>query len=96
MYENGHGTEIDNMKAYEWYMRAAEQGYEDAQFNLGVYYLFLSLCAGDSFLYLSYFCIYIPFFFVCAFSYLCSKYVLQRGSDNVRDRRMYTELSKST
>ena len=38
MYEKGRGVEKDDKKACEWYLKAAEQGHEDAQFNLGLGY----------------------------------------------------------
>jgi TPR repeat protein len=38
MYDNGQGVEKDFLKAFEWYRRAAEQDYPQAQFNLGVMY----------------------------------------------------------
>ena len=36
MYANGEGVLKDDKAAVKWYRRAAEQGYADAQFNLGV------------------------------------------------------------
>ncbi|MBQ1592214.1 MAG: SEL1-like repeat protein, partial [Treponema sp.] len=30
LYENGQGVAQDNKKAFEWYSKAAEQGYSDA------------------------------------------------------------------
>ena len=36
----GQGVEQDFKEAFKWYRKAAEQGYSDAQYNLGVtYYL---------------------------------------------------------
>jgi len=39
-YELGEGVKIDLETAAQWYQRAAEQGYYEAQFNLGI------LCYG--------------------------------------------------
>ena len=38
MYENGWGVDKNNSTAVEWYRKAAEQGYANAQFNLGGMY----------------------------------------------------------
>jgi TPR repeat protein len=38
MYSNGRGVPQDYKQAVEWYRKAAEQGYEPAQFNLGLMY----------------------------------------------------------
>ena len=38
MYRNGEGVVRDPKKAAEWYRKAAEQGYADAQNNLGLLY----------------------------------------------------------
>ena len=38
MYENGRGVERDYKMAAEWYRKAAEQGYSEAQYNLGMCY----------------------------------------------------------
>ncbi len=38
MYEKGQGVEQDYTKAVSWYRKAAEQGYAEAQFNLGLIY----------------------------------------------------------
>ena len=38
MYGNGEGVLQDYKEAVKWYRLAAEQGYVDAQFNLGVVY----------------------------------------------------------
>ena len=38
-YDNGEGVPKDVSKAVEWYAKAAEQGYELAQNDLGYYYL---------------------------------------------------------
>ena len=38
MYEYGHGVSQDYIVAAEWYRKAAEQGYDTAQFNLGNMY----------------------------------------------------------
>jgi localization factor PodJL len=37
-YETGLGVEQDITRASEWYRRAAEQGYADAEYNLGIAY----------------------------------------------------------
>jgi TPR repeat protein len=36
MYDNGRGVAQDEVKAAQWYRKAAEQGDAEAQFNLGV------------------------------------------------------------
>ena len=41
MYYNGQGVTQDYSKAFEWYKKAAEQGFPNAQFRLGVMY-----CSG--------------------------------------------------
>ena len=38
MYENGEGVPQDDKEAVKWYRLAAEQGYADAQLNLGAMY----------------------------------------------------------
>ena len=38
MYEEGNGVPQDYAKAVKWYRLAADQGYADAQYNLGVMY----------------------------------------------------------
>ena len=38
MYESGHGVEQDDEQAVFWYRKAAEQGYANAQNNLGRWY----------------------------------------------------------
>jgi TPR repeat protein len=38
MYANGHGVAQDHAEALKWYRLAADQGYADAQYNLGVLY----------------------------------------------------------
>jgi len=38
MYGKGLGVERDDVKSFEWYKKAAEQGHPNAQFNLGVIY----------------------------------------------------------
>jgi TPR repeat protein len=38
MYTNGEGVARDNAEAVKWYRKAAEQGYVDAQYNLGLMY----------------------------------------------------------
>ena len=38
MYDEGYGVPENDAKAVRWYRRAAEQGYADAQFNLGLMY----------------------------------------------------------
>ena len=38
MYDNGEGVPEDDREAVKWYTLAAEQGYADAQFNLGLMY----------------------------------------------------------
>jgi hypothetical protein len=39
MYQNGQGVTQDDKTAVKWYTLAAEQGFADAQFNLGVMYV---------------------------------------------------------
>ena len=39
-YEFGRGVEKDEVKAFEWYKKAAEWGYAKAQFKLGICYEF--------------------------------------------------------
>jgi uncharacterized protein len=36
MFDNGRGVSKDEMRAFEWYLKAAEQGHASAQFNLGL------------------------------------------------------------
>ncbi len=36
MYKRGEGVRQDNGEAAKWYLRAAEQGFADAQNNLGI------------------------------------------------------------
>jgi S1-C subfamily serine protease len=38
MYANGQGLNKDDVEAVNWYRKAAEQGFADAQYNLGVMY----------------------------------------------------------
>ena len=38
MYDEGRGVEQDATEAARWYGKAAEQGYADAQINLGLMY----------------------------------------------------------
>ena len=38
MYYLGDGVDVNYKKAIEWYKKAAEQGYADAQYNLGIMY----------------------------------------------------------
>jgi TPR repeat protein len=38
MYANGEGVNKDKVKTFQWYRKAAEQGYTNAQFNLGWMY----------------------------------------------------------
>ena len=38
MYANGHGVPQDYAEAVRWYREAANQGYAEAQYNLGVMY----------------------------------------------------------
>ena len=38
MYANGDGVPEDDVEAIGWYRAAAEQGYADAQYNLGYMY----------------------------------------------------------
>ena len=38
MYEHGHGVSESDAEAFKWYRKAAEQGYADAQYNLGNMY----------------------------------------------------------
>lgn len=37
-YGNGNGTAQNYTKAIYWYYKAAQQGYAQAQFNLGLFY----------------------------------------------------------
>lgn len=37
-YRKGEGVEQNDSKAFEWYLKAAEQGDRDAQYNLGLMY----------------------------------------------------------
>ena len=36
--EHGLGVDVNHKKAIEWFEKAAEQGYADAQYNLGIPY----------------------------------------------------------
>jgi len=38
MYRDGRGVDKDEVRAVNWYRLAAEQGYSDAQVNLGLMY----------------------------------------------------------
>ena len=38
MYSNGYGVTQDKSEAVRWYREAAEQGYANAQYNLGAMY----------------------------------------------------------
>jgi hypothetical protein len=38
MYGKGKGTDRDDVEAFNWYLKAAEQGHPNAQYNLGVIY----------------------------------------------------------
>ena len=38
LYNNGQGVPQDYTQAAEWYRKAAEQGLDNAQYNLGVLY----------------------------------------------------------
>ena len=38
MYDNGQGVPEDDMEAVKWWRKAAEQGDEAAQYNLGIAY----------------------------------------------------------
>ena len=38
MYEEGKGVRQNYTQAEQWYRKAAEQGYANAQYNLGVMY----------------------------------------------------------
>lgn len=40
LFKNGHGVEKNQNKAIEWYKKAAEQGLDKAQVNLGCIYLY--------------------------------------------------------
>ena len=40
MYAYGQGVRQDDAEAVKWYRQAAEQGYADAQYNLGVMYAY--------------------------------------------------------
>ena len=37
-YDNGEGIAVDNVESFKWYNRAAEAGFVEAMFNIGVYY----------------------------------------------------------
>jgi TPR repeat protein len=39
MYDKGLGIPGNDKLAESWYIKAAVQGYRDAQFNLGVFYV---------------------------------------------------------
>jgi len=39
MYHDGKGVVQSNTEAAKWYRKAAEQGYAQAQYNLGIAYL---------------------------------------------------------
>ena len=39
MYAQGQGVAQNDAKAFEWFLKAAEQGFVDAQNNLGLMYL---------------------------------------------------------
>ena len=39
MYYNGDGVLKDYKQALKWFTKAAEQGYADAQYNLGIMYI---------------------------------------------------------
>jgi len=38
MYDNGEGVAKDEAEAVKWYRKAADQGFANAQFNLGYMY----------------------------------------------------------
>ena len=38
MYNRCQGVDVNNKKAFEWYEKAAKQGYAEAQYNLGIMY----------------------------------------------------------
>ena len=38
MYQFGNGVDVNNSTAVEWYRKAAEQGYANAQMLLGIMY----------------------------------------------------------
>jgi len=38
MYQKGQGVAKDDTQAVSWFRKAAEQGYPNAQYNLGVRY----------------------------------------------------------
>ena len=40
MYDNGYGVPENDAEAVKWYRKAAEQGFAQAQYNLGVMYYF--------------------------------------------------------
>ena len=40
MYDQANGVKQDHHKAYQWYHKAAVQGFANAQFNLGIMYAF--------------------------------------------------------
>ena len=37
-YDNGNGVDKDIAEAYNWYMKAAEKGKMEAQYNIGFFY----------------------------------------------------------
>lgn len=39
LFLDGSGVDLDNHKAFQWYLRAAEQDYIDSQYNLAMMYL---------------------------------------------------------
>jgi len=45
-YDNGNGVKKNTKKAFEWYLKAAEQGHAKAQFNVGYSYSGVS-CSGN-------------------------------------------------
>ena len=47
MYAKGEGVAKDAGAAVRWYRQAAEQGYADAQYNLGVMYLGVMYHQGE-------------------------------------------------
>ena len=48
-YIEGRGTTTNFEKAAEWWYKAAEQGYADAQYNLGVFYIRVKENAAEAF-----------------------------------------------
>ena len=47
MYDNGEGVPENDAEAVKWYRKAADQGYAQAQFNLGVMYRQWRRCSRE-------------------------------------------------